>query len=287
MIKFRAKTLNGWTVDSPLQSVTFPDGAVHISGADNPTSFDFQIAWVTGLDHSDLFTLAMWADVCSSRGERSVLVLPYLPGARMDRGVPFGSAIYGDFIRTMVRPDKLVTLDPHSDSALVSFKGSLFETIVFPVERIIRQEIQDPSIDLQVPRYVGVIAPDAGAVGRASRAAKVMGVPLFRAEKVRDFSTGKLSGFGMKDHLPSEGKLLIVDDICDGGGTFLGLAEATGLTKDRLDLFVTHGVFSKGFDSLSDHFGRIYTTNSFFTGECPENVEVFDLVKYLSADAVI
>lgn len=43
----------------------------------------------------------------------------------------------------------------------------------------------------------------------------------------------------------------------------MGLAEATGLPKERLDLYVSHGVFSGDAPKLHDHFGTIWTTDSF------------------------
>ena len=58
--------------------------------------------------------------------------------------------------------------------------------------------------------------------------------------------------------------ILIVDDICDGGRTFIGLAEE--LKKKNagdLYLFVTHGIFSQGFSELKKHFKKIFSTNSF------------------------
>ena len=283
-LHFQAKHKTGFTVESPLQPVVFPDGAVHIKGADAPLEYDYQIADVRGLSHDDLFTLAMWAEACSEREEPKILILPYLPGARMDRGVPEGAYIYANFINKNIRPDLLITLDPHSPRWGFWYPGirnvrdhsdpghgirvkqqESFK--VFPVERIIRKEVQDATSDERDQPYVGVIAPDKGAHDRAAAAARVMGVPVYTAGKSRDFATGKLSGFHMEDELPAEGKLLIVDDICDGGGTFIGLAEATGLPKDRLDLWVTHGIFSKGTHILEPRFGVIHTTDSFYSGD--------------------
>lgn len=283
-IHFQAKTKQGWTIESPLQPVVFPDGAVHIKGADTETRYQYQIADVRGLSHDDLFVLAMWSEACEQRGEKMVLILPYLPGARMDRGVPNGSAVYGSYISTFVAPDQIITIDPHSPAALRQFfplDGA--PTTVFPVERIIRREVQDATSDTRAMPYVGVIAPDKGAHDRAERAARVMGVPVYTGGKTRDFATGKLSGFHMEDELPAEGKLLIVDDICDFGGTFLGLAEATGLDSDRLDLWVTHGVFSGGFERLLTKFGQIHTTDSYYqnTEETPSSVVVHKLAPYL------
>lgn len=268
-LHFQAKHKTGFTVDSPLQPVVFPDGAVHIKGADAPLEYDYQIADVRGLSHDELFTLAMWEEACSKRGEPTVVLLPYLPGARMDRGVPSGAQVYADFFKWSLMPDQLITIDPHSPAALEAFTGpTIGKTTVFPVERIIRHEVQDPSRDDKPnSTYVGVIAPDKGAHDRAAAAAHVMGVPVYQAGKTRDFATGKLSGFHMEDELPAEGKLLIVDDLCDGGGTFIGLAEATGLPRERLDLWVTHGIFSKGVSILEPHFGVVHTTDSYYQGD--------------------
>ncbi len=287
-VHFQAKTKQGWTIDSPLQPVVFPDGAAHIKGADTETRYQYQIADVRGLSHDDLFVLAMWSEACEQRGEKKVLILPYLPGARMDRGVPNGAAVYGSYISTFVAPDQIITVDPHSPAALRNFFPLDGEpTTVFPVERIIRREVQDASRDrVHNHDYVGVIAPDKGAHDRAAAAAKVMGVPVYQAGKTRDFATGKLSGFHMEDELPAEGKLLIVDDICDFGGTFLGLAEATGLDSDRLDLWVTHGVFSGGFERLLTKFGQIHTTDSYYqrTEDTPSSVTVHRLTPYLYSE---
>lgn len=272
-IKFQAKHPSGFTVDSPLQPLVFPDGAVHITGADTETEYQYQIADVRGMDHTDLFTLAMWAMACDERSEKKVIILPYIPGARMDRGIVEGSAVYAWFILNDIAPHQIITIDTHSPRSVLFYENyardkKLLNFTVFPVERIIRKEVQDPTQDMKANNiYSGVIAPDKGAVDRATRAARAMGIPVYRAEKTRDFATGKLSGFHMVDDLPEEGRLLIVDDICDGGGTFVGLAEATGLPRERLDLWVTHGIFSKGIHVLSDHFGVVHTTDSYYRGD--------------------
>ncbi|RYF48025.1 MAG: phosphoribosyltransferase [Cytophagaceae bacterium] len=59
---------------------------------------------------------------------------------------------------------------------------------------------------------------------------------------------------------------LIVDDICDGGGTFIGLAaELRKLNPERISLAVSHGIFSKGIDPLTNWLDHVYTTDSFST----------------------
>ena len=47
---------------------------------------------------------------------------------------------------------------------------------------------------------------------------------------------------------------LIVDDICDGGGTFIPLAKKLkNAGAKTVTLYVTHGIFSKGLDPLKEH----------------------------------
>jgi ribose-phosphate pyrophosphokinase len=48
----------------------------------------------------------------------------------------------------------------------------------------------------------------------------------------------------------------MVDDICDGGRTFIELAkELRGMGAEKVHLYVTHGFFTKGlsvFDGIID-----------------------------------
>ena len=56
---------------------------------------------------------------------------------------------------------------------------------------------------------------------------------------------------------------MIVDDICDGGQTFIELAKA--LEKQgahQIFLYVTHGIFSKGLDTLKVYFSGVYCYHS-------------------------
>jgi ribose-phosphate pyrophosphokinase len=84
--------------------------------------------------------------------------------------------------------------------------------------------------------------------------------------KKRDPLTGHLSGFEIKNYNPNpnaDGQdLLIVDDICDGGGTFVGLAkELRKAGAKKVYLYVTHGIFSKGLPL--EGIDRVFTTDSY------------------------
>lgn len=273
MIKFKAKTPNGEIIKSALSPFTFPAGEAHTKREDRRELERTEIAIIFGSPeeiHDDLFLLAMWNDVLikdTTTKPRRVLVLPYFPGARADRGAPYGAKIYADFI-SRLHLDQVLIYDPHSQVIIYEFSGSI--RIEYPSDFLPKQ------LKAMQREYVGIIAPDAGAEGRAKGVAHELGLPVFTATKSRDFETGKLTGFQIEE-LPAEGNLLIVDDICDGGGTFKGLAEASGLPKDRLDLYISHGVFSSNaLLSLPKYFSRVITTNSYNPGRDLNRPRLFE-----------
>jgi phosphoribosylpyrophosphate synthetase len=207
----------------------------------------------------DLGYAAMLAKVAHKRQAPFVLMLPYLPAARADHGEPLGAEVYTDFISSM-NPQQVIGIDPHSQFIVDYFDrcmpGKLTELDATPLVKLALG--RDPT----VPSWDGVIAPDKGALGRAAMVADTLGCPLYTAKKVRDHATGRIIGYTPPRDLPQDGNFLVVDDICDGGSTFKILAKATGLPKEQLNLWVTHGIFSGAADSLREHYERIYTTDS-------------------------
>lgn len=250
MIKAYATVPAGFTVHSDATEAAFPAGERHLK-VDPESGQTPSHVLITGADANDFVAAALWIDHAHQCGHAVTAQIPYLPGARADRGTPFGAGVYANLINSM-RADRVVCFDPHSP-----VMPALVENLtVVHSDRVIAA-----SLPAHGRNHVGVIAPDAGAVDRARRAAEALGIPLYRATKVRDFATGKLSSFHCEE-LPTSGRLLVVDDICDGGGTFMGLADATGLPKDRLDLWVSHGVFSGRAAQLTGAYGRVFTTDS-------------------------
>lgn len=270
MITYKAKTASGELINSSLSGFTFPAGEKHIKAEERRELEPTEIAVIQFTNdsiHNDLFELGMWANYLHNTNAanefqiRLEVVMPYFPGARADRGKPFGVSVYADFVASM-RLDHLTILDPHSkvviSELLVScgLTNANFMLNVVTPDEILRTAFPQKG-------YVGIIAPDAGAVSRAQGVADVLDLPLYTATKTRDFETGKLS-FVAADDMPTDGKLLIVDDICDGGGTFMALAGNIGVKKENLDLYVSHGVFSgDAIVNLPRYFANIYTSNSF------------------------
>lgn len=217
----------------------------------------------------DLIKLITLTDACRRRDIYINLTVPYFPGARQDRvsnvGEPLTVKVYSDIINAQ-KYGRVHILDPHSEVT----PALLDNCVVDPVSDMLKKIVTEGGYDT-------ILIPDAGAAKKTFSyyfpdkefAAKLNFVQCL---KKRDTVTGKLSGFRVVDLIHGDGaKCLIVDDICDAGGTFLGLAEVVRKFPQKshgeepiakLGLFVTHGIFSKGVDTLLGSFDEIYTTNS-------------------------
>lgn len=282
MITFKAKTKTGEIIKSALSPFTFPAGEAHTKREERRSLEPTEIAilqFTPDSIHDDLFQLAMWNDLVMGEDTFSqrVVVIPYFPGARADRGHPFGVGVYAEFFASL-GVNRVILFDPHSPETLDQLKFAVTPSTAVYSDELLTQ----PHYIFHPNLYAGVIAPDKGAVERTRAVAEALEVPLFKAEKTRNFETGKLTGFTVED-LPKNGNFLLIDDICDGGGTFLGLAEATGLPKERLHLFVSHGVFSKNaFETLPTKFDRIFTTNSYAPDrELPAEFSRLEVIRLL------
>jgi ribose-phosphate pyrophosphokinase len=188
------------------------------------------------------------------------LYVPYFLGGRSDRKFGEGQTNY---LKNVICPiinsqkfNKVVVMDPHSDvleACLDNFvKIGNFELVQFALD-----SINDKNVTL--------ISPDAGALKKIfDVAAKFQIENVVTASKVRDMKTGDI----IRTELPTMNldginHIVIIDDICDGGRTFVELARAIReITNLPIYLVVTHGVFSAGFNELQKHFTNIFTTNS-------------------------
>jgi phosphoribosylpyrophosphate synthetase len=212
-------------------------------------------ALVRGGSVEDLLKAALLADMARQRGDRFVLLLPYVPAARADKGLQ-EARVYARFINSMVKAstdDQVVILDPHSPYVV----GELARPKQLDLPSLVKTAIGDD-------KYDAVIAPDHGARARANLVADALGLDVYTADKTRDFDTGKILGIKVP-LLSPQGRYLVVDDICDGGGTFISLANEARIPRHRMGLWVEHGIFSgtnEGMWHLRNRYASIYTTDS-------------------------
>lgn len=197
---------------------------------------------------------------------RFTLFIPYMPYARQDRVCAEGDAFSFDlFCRLLdvIKPIKIIAVDLHSDAGKrCLMDNTAAEIVVFDQEQIF---LNNPTLRNKARTSI-LVSPDRGARNKTARLAEASFTSMIVAEKTRDPNTGYLSGFKVVDgeHLICNNDLLIVDDICDAGGTFIGLAkELMKHSPKSLSLYVTHGIFSNGLKVFENIFETIYTTDSF------------------------
>lgn len=207
---------------------------------------------------NDLGMICITVDALRRIGVKEIeLFIPYFPAARQDRvmipGEPLSVKVYADIINAMALASVTV-FDPHSEVT----PALLNNCITVSNHEFIKQVIA------KIGAEVKLISPDGGALKKIYKVSEFLGgAEVVECSKSRDVKTGKLSGFKAYAEDLAGADCLIVDDICDGGGTFIGLAEALkAKNAGKLYLAISHGIFSKGFDELGKYFEQIFTTDS-------------------------
>ena len=189
------------------------------------------------------------------------LNMPYVPYARQDRvcnpGEALSAKVFCDLINGQAYASVTIA-DPHSDVV-----PALLDRVSVVDASVMLAEVLQQSA---FARGVTLLAPDAGARKRVQQLAKKLDVDhIAFADKVRDTKTGRISGTSVSSDLPHL-PILVVDDICDGGRTFVELGKALAeVSQQPLYLYVTHGIFSKGFEELNLYYQRIFTAYNWNT----------------------
>lgn len=252
--------------------IKFPGGEVQVrldlEGRAFPYGSMFRIrADIRSSD--DLMRLLMATNAIRQHepGAEIELLMPYIPYARQDRVAVPGEALSIKVFAQIINAqnyDRIGVWDAHSDVSL-----ALLDRVrnVTAAELIASRAV--PSL------FEGhvIVAPDAGATKRALAVAKMLGTDLVRAEKTRDSRTGEITGSRiMNVGEYGSGHFMIVDDICDGGRTFIELAKTLRNVSARpVSLYVTHGIFSAGFDQLRPWFKQIICANVLTDAIPPDN----------------
>lgn len=255
----------------PLQRIQFPAGeSFHRLPADIEHILDpdlhgklAQVVIEFNYENNGEFVeLAMLVDALR-RVERVgiSLIMPYIPYARQDRvcnpGEPLSVAVVASLINAM-NFEYVAVMDPHSDVA---------SALIKEVRIVDQHEFLSENTEVFDREKTVLIAPDAGALKKVYKAASALGFKhVLTASKKRDLSNGQITDTELfvPEQYRSGYKFLVLDDICDGGRTFVELGK---VLKAQIDpssevlLYVTHGIFTKGYDELKKYYNRIYSAN--------------------------
>lgn len=236
-----------------VKVTTFPDSQPHVNvqgiGENEEVKVICSIA-----DSAKLLQLLETANALDNLfAKKKILVIPYLMAARYDRLMQPGDSIDLKVVAELINHcgfEKVFVFDVHSEVALLLIKNAIGIT-----NRQLVEVYDKPDAVL--------ICPDAGA---AKKVGNYFGwnsnlKEIVYCSKNRDLASGKLTLEVLEPQECANRNCVIIDDICDGGATFIAIAEK--IKPAHLTLIVTHGIFSKGFEVLEKYFQQIIVSDSF------------------------
>lgn len=255
---------------TPVNTTLFPDNTSQVwkvKQLEIPDTNWVHVKWEFSHE-GEFMQLAQLKSLLDARGFRAALRISYLPYGRQDKEISndatFALRTFNKYLNFMDW-EEIVIVDPHSD---VTQNYVRFVRAVYPVEQVMQV-----AFELKADLFC---YPDAGAVkkytGDGNVQKEIYDYPCTYGEKVRDQSTGNILSYKLTGNVKGK-RVLIVDDICDGGATFVLLTKellAAGATD--VNLFVSHGIFSRGLRPLLDSgIKRVFTKDG-EVGEHQNNI---------------
>ena len=250
------------------KTFTFPGGELNVTlPAANLKFLESSMFFIQAFikNSADIMELFLTVDALRrlTNNKPIQLVLPYVPYARQDRvcnaGESLSIKVFCDLINSL-NFTQVTIVDPHSEVT-----PALLNNVKVIDQLQIINNWRDFGL-LGLDSSTILVSPDAGANKKVAKIAKYFGHPAFiRADKKRDLQTGEiLETVVYADDLSGQ-TCVIVDDICDAGRTFLELANVLKSKNAKsIQLYVSHGIFSKGVQVLLDGgIDKIWTTNSY------------------------
>lgn len=181
----------------------------------------------------------------------------YVPYARQDRycekGEAFGVKAFSRLLNALGF-SRVVIADPHSE---------VTPAVITNLDVIPQHEIAFHMLGwkLRMENFE-LVSPDGGALKKIFKLGTQMNLKVHCADKIRDTATGDIIRTDISVQDFQGANLMIVDDICDGGRTFIELAKVLReRNAGKIELFVTHGIFSKGVDVFDGYVDCIHSFN--------------------------
>lgn len=245
------KTLRAEHVDV----TRYPDGQTHVNLARSVREVD-EVRLVWRLRNNDELVLLMQiSDALDAIGARKRhLVIPYLLGARSDRPTRPGDSADLKVVARCVNAcgwERVHLFDAHSDVAT-----QVIDRSVNYDNRVLVAQYDRPDAVL--------VCPDAGAAKKVPQLLEWNAnlKHVVYCVKSRSPTDGEIKLRVLEPEKCFSRHCVIVDDLCDGGATFLAIAKQIE-TYLSLTLIVTHGIFSKGLDALFEKFDYVITSDSY------------------------
>jgi ribose-phosphate pyrophosphokinase len=276
MTKLTLNLVDPTKSDIKYQVSKFPDGQQSItleSNLDLIEDADITIkARLTNFLDLELIICAN-QDLLELDAKSVSLITPYYMGARSDRKFVTGSTNY---LKTVICPiinsqnfKRVTVIDPHSD-VLEGCVARYRKTNNF---NLVKRALSSIDNTNDARERLVIVSPDGGALKKIYDVAEHFDIDkIVIAAKHRDIRSGKITHTEVPNlnQYRSDSNFVIIDDICDGGRTFIELAKVIKTHvwpndeyfRGKIYLIVSHGIFSAGVDALDGWVDGIFTTNS-------------------------
>lgn len=279
LLEARAGT-NSFKVN-PVDITRYRDGEFRPQVRENVRKHSCFFIHDSSKDPSSWFTeLVLVSEaLCYASGSEVTAVLPYMRFARQDKKDDGRVSIAMRAVAEVLGlyADRVLTIDIHNFTEQGMFRIPMDSLSSFPVAaRYLRKHYPD------VLRNLVVMAPDAGGAKRAESFAKHLGdCELVIGHKVRP-SPGEVSSYKLIGEVAGK-DVLIVDDIIDSGNTMIAAAQTARQNgAHKVYAYATHGLFTKGIDSLCSSLDRLFVGDTMPLPQSCDAVAVIDFAPLLA-----
>lgn len=253
----------------------FPNGETLVNGDEILTHMaDFNtIVWKYEED-GDLVKLMFVKSYLDDRRARCSLTIYYLPYSRMDRveGTSAFTLKYTAAFINRLDFESVTIIEPHSDVSLALIDRSIGK---YPTVQLLDRVAEEVGFNAEQDY---LFFPDAGAQKRYS---KVQGYKQLVGFKARDFQTGQIKSLEVVGQVDSTAfKVIIVDDLCSYGGTFMLSGEKLKeIGASHIYLLVGHCEKSiyKGKILETDLIDKVFTTNTILDQAEHDKIHVYEM----------
>ncbi len=232
------------TLDAPLTErkiERFSDNEIFVRIQENVRGEDVFVIQPTSYPANDnLMELLITIDALArASAKRITAVIPYFGYARQDRKTggrtPISAKLVANLIAT-AGADRVLTLDLHAGQIQGFFDVPTDNLTAAPV-------IEDDILRRYGTEDLMIVSPDVGGVVRARALGERLGVEIAIVDKRRP-EPGQAEVMNIVGNVNGR-RCILIDDICDSGGTLVGAAAAL---KDQgaisVSAYITHGVLS-------------------------------------------
>lgn len=241
-----------------FEIITFPDGEPHfkfIEDMDHKNTYSI----VTRIcSPTDLFILMQVGRILNRHGVKYTLYIAYLMGMRVDRVISFSEDFTLELVASAI-------------NSLKAFEVFVCEPHSFRTLELINNSRPVPTGTIQALQYITkedvICFPDSGAYDRYQEYFDDCQYIVFKKE--RDLNTGRIISLEEEESyiIPNSKvkSIFVLDDLCDGGGTFVLTANKLKelYPEAKLSISVCHMVNPKGIKALSDNYDQVYFTTTY------------------------